>query len=350
MKKACCISSIIIIVLVILILIIGGIFYYKGLAAPEANSSETKLFTIEEGSSAPSIAKKLKENNYIRSELIFQIYVFISGNRDKLQADNFEISSAMTTPQIVQVLVSSQEKQIEIKIIEGQRLEEVAREVNKQGIKGDFMARAKAANFKNQYKFLANVPGDKTLEGFLFPDTYKLDINATVDEVIKKMLDNFDLKLKDLPAPTNPMFSNLSDLVALASIVEREATKSQIERRRIAGVYLNRLTAGTFLQADPTVQYSKDTASYTQASDKNNFKFWQPITASDYETVDGGYNTYEIKGLPPGPICSPSQGSLSTAFNPERNNYFYFFHTKDGAIVFSETAAEHEERLKAANP
>ncbi|MBU2595348.1 endolytic transglycosylase MltG, partial [Patescibacteria group bacterium] len=185
-------------------------------------------------------------------------------------------------------------------------------------------------------------------EGFLFPDTYKLNINANVDQVIEKMLDNFDLKFKELPAPTNPVFSNLYDLVILASIVEREATKSQIERRRIAGVYLNRLIAQTYLQADPTVQFSKDTDNYKKAKDKDNFKFWQPITAADYETVDSGYNTYKIKGLPPTSICSPSEGSLSAAFNPERNNYFYFFHTKDGAIVFSQTAAEHEERLKMA--
>jgi UPF0755 protein len=349
MKRGCLIGCLVVLAIVILASIIGGVFYYRGLAAPDTSNSETKLFTIEEGSGVPLIAKQLKENNYIRSELVFQIYVFISGNRNKLQAGNFEISSSMSTPKIVEVLVISKEKQIEIKIIEGQRLEEVAKEVDKQGIKGDFVARAKVTNFKDQYKFLANIPGDKTLEGFLFPDTYKLNINATVDDVIKKMLDNFDLKLKELPAPTNPMFSNLSDLVTLASIVEREATKSQIERRRIAGVYLNRLTAGTYLQADPTVQYSKDTTNYAKANDKDNFKFWQPITASDYETANGGYNTYKIKGLPPGPICSPSQGSLSAAFNPERNNYFYFFHTKDGAIVFSETAAEHEQRLKAAN-
>ncbi|MCX6811693.1 MAG: endolytic transglycosylase MltG [Candidatus Berkelbacteria bacterium] len=349
MKKGCLISCVVVLVIFIVAVTMGGIFYYRGLAAPDPNNNETKLFSIEEGWSVSVIAKHLKEDNYIKSELVFQVYVFISGDRDKLQAGNFELSPAMSVPQVVDLLVKSKEKQIEIKIIEGQRLEEVARVVEEQGIKGDFVDRAKVANYKDKYSFLANVPGDKTLEGFLFPDTYKLNINSTVDDVIKKMLDNFDLKLKELPAPTNPMFSNLSDLVILASIVEREATKSNIERRRIAGVYLNRLTAQTYLQADPTVQYSKDMENYRKASDKDCFKFWQPITAQDYETVNGGYNTYKIKGLPPGPICSPSEGSLAAAFNPERNNYFYFFHTKDGAIVFSETAEEHQERLKAAN-
>lgn len=334
--------------LIIIALIIGGVFYYRGLGAVSVEEVEPTLFTIDDGWSAAEIAKELKEDNFIRSDLVFKIYIFISDKRDKLQAGSFEISSSMSTSEIVEVLVKSQEKQIEIKIIEGQRLEEVAEVVAASGVKGDFIERAKVLNFKDKYSFLSNVPSQMSLEGSLFPDTYKLNINASVDQVVEKMLDNFNQKLKELPAPTNPVFSNLSDLVILASIVEREATKSNIERRRIAGVYLNRLTAQTYLQADPTVQYAKDTGNYSKSTDKNSFKFWQPITASDYEAVSGGYNTYKIKGLPPGPICSPSQGSLSAAFNPERNNYFYFFHTKDGAIVFSETAAEHEERLKMA--
>src|SRR4030042_6771015 len=239
MKKTCCVSSIILITLIVLGLIIGGVFYYWGLAAAESNEALTSLFTIEEGWGASEIAKNLKENNFIRSELSFKVYIIISGERDKLQAGSFEISPAMGTPRIVDCLVSPQEKQLEVKIIEGQRLEEVAQVVAEAGIKGDFIERARAKNFKEKYSFLSNVSGEKTLEGFLFPDTYKLDINSSVDQVIKKMLDNFDLKLKELPAPTNPAFSSLSDLVILASIVEREATKSNIERKKIAGVYLN---------------------------------------------------------------------------------------------------------------
>lgn len=348
MKKACFIIFLVLMIALIVALVFGWIWYRNGLKAVKAQESESTLFTIEEGWGAGEIAQNLKEGGYIRSEPIFQIYIFISGNRDKLQAGSFEISPSMSTPEIVEILSESKEKQIEIKIIEGQRLEEVAKVVKDSGIKGDFVERAKVANFKSEYSFLSNVASEKSLEGFLFPDTYKLDINSNVDEVIRKMLDNFDAKLKELPAPTNPVFTSLSDLVILASIVEREATQSQIERKRIAGVYLNRLIAATYLQADPTVQYSKDTVNFKQAADKDDFKFWQPITAADYETADSGYNTYKIKGLTPGPICSPSEGSLAAAFNPERNNYFYFFHTKDGAIVFSETAAEHEERLRMA--
>ncbi len=349
MKKTCLIVFLVLFFIIILGLILGWIWYSGGLKPIDINQNDKTLFTIEEGWSVAEISQHLHDGNLIKSETAFKIYVFISGKRDKLQAGSFEIYPSMSIPEIVEVLVKAQEKQIEIKIIEGQRLEEVARDVAESGIKGNFLDRAKVGNFKTEYSFLSNISPDKTLEGFLFPDTYKFDINSSVDQVIRKMLDNFEVKLKELPAPTNPMFSNLSDLVILASIVERESTKSNIERRKIAGVYLNRLLAQTYLQADPTVQYSKDTQNYQKASDKESFKFWQPITASDYETVDGGYNTYKIKGLTPGPIASPSQGSLAAAFNPERNNYFYFFHTKDGAIVFSETAEEHAQRLKEAN-
>lgn len=325
---------------------VGSIYYFQGLDAPVPEESSRQIFTIEEGLGVNQIATKLKNDNYIKSEFIFKIYTIISGTRGRLQAGSFEISRSMSVPELVDVLVKSQEKQIEVKIIEGQRLEEVARVINEAGIKGDFIDRAKVINFKDQYDFLKKMSDNNSLEGFLFPDTYKLNLNSSVDDVIKKMLDNFNLKLKVLPAPTNPIFTDLKDLVILASIVEREATKSNIERRRIAGVYVNRLLAQTYLQADPTVQYGKDTANYKKAADKENFKFWQAITAQDYENVDSGYNTYKIKELPVGPICSPSEGSLSAAFNPERNNYFYFFHTDDGSIVFSETAEEHARKLK----
>lgn len=346
MKKFCCISSIVLVILIIIALILGIVWYRSGLSVSADSSEEASIFRVEEGWGVANISKNLKDEGYINSELIFKLYVFFSGNRNKLQAGSFEISSSMTIPQIVEILTSAQEKQIELTIIEGQRFEEVGRYLDEQGIKGDFEARAKISNFQDEYDFLKNLDSNTTLEGFLFPNTYKVDLGSSVDDVIKKMLDSFELKLKELPAPTNPVYGDLKDLVILASIIEREATMSNIERRRIAGVYINRLQNDSKLQADPTVQYSKDTAAYIKSNDRDSFVFWEKITTDDYERVDSGYNTYKIKGLPPTPICSPSFGSLTAAFNPERNNYYFFFHTDDGAVIFSETAEEHGAKLE----
>jgi len=345
MAKSCWVTLVIIFIL-ILALIFSFYFYNKGLNPVDEGNEEIILFEIEKGWGVSDIAEALNQKGIIGSEFAFKIHVFLSGNGSKLQAGIFELSPSMTIPEVVDVLVESYEKQTELKIIEGQRMEEVARYLEEQGIRGDFIEKAKVGNFKDSYDFLADMPDSRGLEGYLFPDTYKVNINSSVDNIIEKMLDNFELKLQELPAPTNPQFNDLSDLVILASIIEREANMSNIERRRIAGVYVNRLKSSIKLQADPTVQYSKDTENYQKSSNKKDFKFWQSITQTDYETVDGGYNTYRVNGLPPGPICSPSFGSLAAAFNPEENDYYYFFHTESGNIIFSRTAEEHAANLQ----
>lgn len=206
-------------------------------------------------------------------------------------------------------------KDISITIIEGMRREEIA-------------ARFARAGICSYTSFLAASQG---LEGALFPDTYRFFPGTPAIEVAKKMVDNFSVKTKGL---------NLTqDQVTLASIIEREALKDE-ERALIAGVYTNRLSNSMKLQADPTVQYGKDSNLYTASLDKESFEFWKSITQDDYRSVVSDYNTYLKEGLPPGPIANPGLKSLVAAVNPAEHNFLYFLH-RNQELLLSETLAEH---------
>ena len=169
-------------------------------------------------------------------------------------------------------------------------------------------------------------------EGYLFPDTYYFKKNENVDYIVKTMIDDFNNRTKDLKV-------SKEDLI-LASIVERETAGD--DRSTIAGIYKNRLNIDMKLDADPTVQYAKDSNSISNLSDNKilNFQFWKSITSKDYYAVDSLYNTYINTGLPPEPICNPGLKAINAALNPEKNDYYYFFHV-DGQIYPSKTLQEH---------
>jgi len=186
--------------------------------------------------------------------------------------------------------------------------------------------------------FLALTKND---EGHLFPDTYDFFAATSAAEVRAKLLSNYSAKAPDVDTNT----------LIVASIVEREAA-NDAERAAIAGVYWNRFTIGMALQADPTVQYGKDSLAFNitlksaatrqeRVAILRNFKFWQPITRADYGSVDSSFNTYRHSTLPPTPICNPGAKSIIAAQNPEDHDYLYFLHKDDGRILFGRTLEEH---------
>jgi UPF0755 protein len=169
------------------------------------------------------------------------------------------------------------------------------------------------------------------LEGFLYPDTYKLNGDqVTPQAVVQQMLNQFKLVALPVYQQRQQTKFNLHEWVTLASIIEKEAVV-QNERSRIAGVFISRLRQGVPLGSDPTVEYAlgiRQTAA-------------QPLTFAQVETPSP-YNTYLNPGLPPTPIASPGLASLKAALYPENTNYFYFVARYDGTHVFSRTLAEHE--------
>jgi UPF0755 protein len=217
-----------------------------------------------------------------------------------------------------------QKKDISVTIIEGKRREEIALLMDKAGI-------CPAVEF-----MLASAGK----EGTLFPDTYRFFPHTPARDVVATLMQNYKDKTSDLEPSTN-------DLI-LASIVEREAYNNE-QRPIIAGVYSNRIKIGMRLEADPTVQYSRDSNALGSDGAKNNksislsFSFWSPITQDDYHGVSSLYNTYTNDGLPPTPIDNPGRASIVAAVNPAKHNYLYFIN-KGGKLLLSKTLTEHQNK------
>ena len=291
-------------------------YYFKNEIGKATGSGKIVQVEIEKGESVSNISKKLESKGLVNSSVIFYLYERIKDK--KIVAGKYLIPDSLTLVEIANVLNKGERQVRRITIPEGWRMEQIATylEVNTGILALDFLQEARGK------------------EGKLFPDTYELMDQPTAKEVIKKMDDNYLFRISEL-SPTE-------DQLVLASIVEREAA-SDSERADIAGVFANRLKIGMKLEADPTVQYQKDSNNYPQIG-LISYDFWQKLVIGDLRGVQGPYNTYLHSGLPPAPICNPGLASIEAAVNPAQHDYYYFFHGSDGNIYFSKNEAEHNRK------
>ena len=188
------------------------------------------------------------------------------------------------------------------------------------------------------YDFLRDRPAEapKTLEGFLFPDTYQFALDASAMDIIDRMLRNFDERVTiEMRQQALDRGLTLFQALTLASIIEREAVIPE-ERPVIASVYLNRIRRGMYLEADPTVQYAKGYDPQTQ-------RWWPPLALDELRTIDSPFNTFINPGLPPGPICSCGLASIEAVLNPADTEYLFFHARGDGSHAFAKTFEEHLE-------
>ncbi|OIP04913.1 endolytic transglycosylase MltG [Candidatus Berkelbacteria bacterium CG_4_9_14_3_um_filter_39_23] len=305
-------KKVILIAIAICILAIASAFFILGytIYRPVSFDHSQVFFEVKDGQKKTEISEGLKEKNLIRSAKVMAYYAkAVNAN---LKSGLYYFSPSQSTKQIVAILSRGDISEKQITIVEGLRREEIAQYLDKNNIV--------------KYKDFMQASDGK--EGFLFPDTYRISASSSANEIVKKMTDNFE---KKAGGEIN------RDILSLASIVEREAKKDD-ERAKIAGVYQNRLNVIMKLEADPTVQYGKDTANGKNSLD---FKYWQAITFADYTAVDSKFNTYVHSGLPPAPICNPGTKSIDAAKNPAKHNYYYFFHLKSGEAIFSKNSTEH---------
>lgn len=186
--------------------------------------------------------------------------------------------------------------------------------------------------WRGKYEWL---PEDiDSLEGYLFPDTYRIYASSTPDELISRMLDNFDLKLNpEMVAEIERQKKSLTEIISLASIIEKEAPISNIEEgdrdaKLVSGVFWNRLEIGQALQSDATLSYL--------------FSDNKPQHSGAELEVDSPYNSYKYAGLPPGPIGNPGLIAIRAAIYPAETNYYYFLTPPDSReVIYARTYAEH---------
>ncbi len=344
-------------VVVVGALIAVGVVYYQvhivhsPMQGMEGDGPVEVEFEVQPGESTADIARHLAEAGLIRSAGLFQLWARFRQMDGRLEAGRYRLRSDMTMNEILERLVlppESNEKSFTV--IEGLRLEEVAESLEAQGIVSahDFLS---ALQEPYEFDFLAGRPEGASLEGYLFPDTYRVSYNVTATQVVKVMLENFGRKVTpEMRAQAQARGMTLHEVLTLASIVEREAVLDR-ERPIIASVYLNRLQHGMLLQADPTVQYGLgyDAGSGRWWPDLDDFA---RLGVSSLAEIDHPYNTYRYPGLPPGPICNPGLASIRAVLEPAETDYFFFVAKNDGTNehAFARTLEEHNANLQRYRP
>lgn len=298
---------------------------------------------IDKEDNLNDIANKLKENDIIAYKGLFKFYVKISGNENKFNYGNYDLNQNMTYQQIVSSLkkVSKDAQVVSVTIPEGYEMDQIFTLLEEKGVCTKERLEDTAENYPYKHEFLKNVPDrENRLEGYLFPDTYDFYTGDDPVQVLNKMLNNFANKYDDACAEqAEKLGMSMDEVIILASMIEKEAANDE-ERADISAVFHNRLNNPSefpYLQSDATAMYGKrgDERTATLTTEQKN--------------EDSPYNTYKVKGLPVGPICSPGMNSIEAALNPSNKDYYYFVAMKDGSeSLFAKTYEQHQRNIEKA--
>jgi len=325
-------------VLVALVLAVGIPVYgaWQLLIKPETDveAGRPVQLDIPEGAGTQRIAEILAEAGVIDNAAMFRIRARLDGIDGKLRPGIYDLSTGMEYDAVVERLLAGPPiEYVTLTIPEGFRVEQIAERVAEvTGIPAEeFLALTTdgIASFAAGHPYVADIQTG-TLEGYLFPKTYRVVEGSTATDVIELMLDQFDTEIAtvDLSRATAEGLT-LHEVVTLASMVEREARVAE-ERPLVASVIYNRLDRGMPLEIDATIEYV--------------IQERKPRLLNRDLEIDSPYNTYKYPGLPPGPIASPGLASLEAAANPADTDYLYYVLTsEDGSHTFTETYQEFLE-------
>lgn len=309
------------------------------LIKPYNPNGENLPFEIQPGESTYAITSRLREAGIIQDDAVLRDFLVYAGLDTSLQSGEFLLSPRMTAIEIAWALQDATPEEVTFRILPGWRLEEIAASLPTSGLEfsdGEFLAVAK--NPPQQLEFSAQLPPGASLEGFMYPDSYRLRRKVSVIAFVETVLQNFGIKVdQELQSGFLQQGLDLHQAVTLASLIQREAVV-QDEMPMIASVFLNRLEAGMKLDSDPTVQYAL-------GYDRKNATWWKnPLSLEDLK-VNSSYNTYAHPGLPPGPIASPGLSALQAVAFPAQTPYFYFRSACDGSgrHTFAKTFEQHKQ-------
>lgn len=324
-------------ILVLAIIILVSYFGISQVGPYDKKSDKQIMVDVPSGSTINSVSKTLYEKNLIKNRLFFRITSKIS-QFSHIKAGKYLFTQKESNIDILKKLSEGKVyiHGVKVTIPEGSTYKEVINLLvdKKIGSKENYEKLINdASNFYDKYEFLKE-NNIKSLEGFLYPNTYYFDEKSTEKEIVAKMLDNFKKIYTDaLKQKQKEMKWKLEDIIILSSIVEKEAVKDQ-DRPIIASVFYNRLSPSVNmpLQSDATIQYI--------------FEERKKIVTYNDLKIQSPYNSYIHKGLPPTPICSPGVKSIEATLNPETTDYLYFVATIDGGNAYSKTYSEHLKNVE----
>ncbi len=316
----------------------GGIatLWWNSISAPASTDPNAKPIQIQvkSGASAQAIGQELEAKGAIGSQLAWKLYTTWQSKQGKgsPQVGSYEVSPSQPLSAVAAQILEGKVVQTGFIVKPGWRITRMAEEFEKQGFfkADDFIAATKEIP-RDKFPWLP--AGIAHLEGFLYPETYKTPADQiTPKGVVTQMLKQFEqVALPEYQKAGAKTKLSLLQWVSLASVVEKEA-QAPSERGKIAGVFTNRLVKNMRLESDPTAEYG---LGLKQTSDR-------PLTIKEIRQPNP-YNTYMTAGIPPGPISSPSIGSLQAVLNPEPTQELFFVAKFDGTgtHVFSKTLSEH---------
>lgn len=312
--------------IVVPLLVVGAIGGYASILFTKTYTGPDTTFVVRNGDTFGKINQRLYQEGLISDKRLFHYYAKYKNVLTKFRAGDFTIPRGSNMAQVLDTLVYGQPNLKSITIPEGKNMYEIAKLLEAQGITNekDFLDAVQHPDLISKLEIQAN-----SLEGYLFPETYRFAPNTPAKLVAKSMIDLFVDRTKSLDFKHS--FLSRHQIVILASVVEKE-TGAKFERPMIAGVFTNRLKKRMRLQSDPTTVYG------IWGRYKGN------IRKADLLEITP-YNTYKIPALPAGPISNPSLEAIQAVLAPEEHDFLYFVSKNDGTHVFSKTYKDHEKAV-----
>ncbi len=271
------------------ILLACGIFVWGFYFPKDSNSQEMSYFSVKKGEGIYEVGKNLKSQGLVNSTILFDLYVLGGANAKNLKAGDYEVSSSMSVAKIANMIIAGKTAKKVITIIEGWTVEDIQQYFKEKNIEGSV---------------------NKEEEGYLFPDTYEINLGDKAEDVVRAMENNFNAKLsQDLRNEIAKQKKTVSEIVIMASLIEKEV-RNYADMQMVSGILWKRIDNKMPLQ------------------------------------VDSAKETYQYKGLPASPICNPGLDSIGAAIYPVKSAYWFYISAPSGETIFSKTLAEHNAAIK----
>lgn len=304
--------------LIIMLVLLPIVALYLAFIHPPVDFPVDDIITVEDGASLSSVATSFSERHVVRSALALRAAVTIMGGERSVIAGDYQFHRPRSVFAIARLITTGTFglEPERIYIPEGSMTTEMAK----------IYARHLPRFDQETFLKLA-----QPLEGYLYPDTYFFFPNATEEQVVKTMLSNFELQVKDLREAIASSEHSFEEIIVMASLLEKEAHR-YADRQRIAGVLWRRIDIGMALQVDAAFLYFLGRTTYD-------------LTLEDLQ-IDSPYNTYKYKGLPPGPITNPSVSSIRAALDPIDTGALFYLADRHGNTYYSKTYEEHLQKKR----
>ncbi len=320
--------------ILVLAVLVSGVFWYNDqLKSVAPADAKPVILKVKSGMTTGTIADILLERNLIRNRTVFLFAARQAGLDKSLQAGEFAFSRAMNVPQIIEIMAKGITVYSEFTVPEGFTVEQIAALLEEKGLARKDRFLTLAQKYSPFYKQPSRTDVKYRAEGFLFPDTYRINRGASEEDILLIMAKEFERQFTpELQAKAKDIGLSAYEVIVLASLIEREVQLAK-ERPMVARVFLNRLKIEMPLQSCATIQYILGYAK-------------EELTIADTQ-LPSPYNSYLNAGMPPGPVANPGLSSIQAALNPAAGDWLYFVvDGKTGGHRFSRTLAEHEAAIQ----